>query len=182
MTIGDILAVIAAILAIAATWDATILLAALCFPAKVTLAQEKITTAPGRTFLRGFLTTLAVAIVAAIINASHSGPTRVVAGALWSGLLILSAVGSAGIVKIITGRIESTGSQLTGFTALTRATALYVAAGFLPVVGWFAIAPVAFFFSVGAASNSVFAGKPKPQPIATEPPTVSLPHATGVPS
>ena len=180
MTIGDILAVIAAISAVAATWGATLLLASLGFPSKVALAQEKMTSAPGRTFLRGLAAVFVVAIAGGIVNSSHSGPTRVIAGALWSALLILSAVGSAGIVRLIAERIEAKSPALAGFPSLTRATALYVAAGYLPVVGWFAIAPIAFIFSVGAAWSAVFGRTPKPQPVAPiEPQTASLPTTPG---
>lgn len=169
MTIGDILAVIAAILAVAATWAAAILALGLLFSAKVEAVRELLTVAPGRVFLRGLLTTVAVALVAMVVNSSHSGPTRILAGALWCGLLILSAIGSAGIARLLAERIEAAGSNAAGFPVLVRATALYVAAGFLPVVGWFVITPLALLFSVGAASAALLPGRRRTRPAETAP-------------
>lgn len=175
MTIGDILAVIAAIAAVAATWAATILAFALLFPAKSVDAKERLAAAPGRIFLRGLLFTAGAFLVAGIVNSSHSGPTRILAGAIFSTLLLASALGGAAIVRMIAERIKGDGGLANSFAALTRATGLYVAAGFLPVVGWFTIAPLALIFSVGAATAALFPGRTKPAPADMPNPSAIVP-------
>lgn len=162
MTIGDILAVIAAIVSIGASWAATILAGALLFPARAERAKERLSASPGRIFLRGLLVTAGAAIVAGVVNSTHSGPTQLLAGAIISALLLASALGSAGIVRLVAERIGGEAGQSNSFVALTRAAGLYVAAGFLPVVGWFVIAPLALVFSVGAADAALFSGREKP--------------------
>jgi hypothetical protein len=156
MTIGDILAVIAAILAIAATWAATIIACALLFQARSQQARDRLAAAPGRIFLRGLMFTAVALIVAGIVNSSHSGPTRILAGAILSALLLASALGGSGIVRLIAARINAADDTVNSFANLGRATGLYVAAGFLPVVGWFVLAPLALVFSVGAATAALF--------------------------
>ena len=42
------------------------------------------------------------------------------------------------------------GSPMTPFASLTRASVLYTAAGFLPVIGWFGLLPLALFLAVGS--------------------------------
>ena len=61
-----------------------------------------------------------------------------------------AAVGSAGIARIAGDRMGQIGTQLTPFAATTRGVALYVLAGYTPIVGWFCAAPAALVLSVGA--------------------------------
>ncbi|MGC4099392.1 MAG: DUF1800 family protein [Nitrospira sp.] len=156
MTIGDILAVIAAVFAGAgATWTATILLVSLAFPGKVAQAQEAIVTAPGATLARGLGVFLGVGLIALALGSLHAGPARVLGGALWVGLAALAVIGSAGIACLIGDRIETVGAHMAPFASLTRGAVLYVAAGFLPVVGWFLIAPLALLLSLGGAVSAL---------------------------
>ncbi len=149
MTIGDVLAVIAAVFLIGATWIATILLTALAFSAKCARARQAIMDAPGACLARGLGVCALFALAAAVM--AHPGPRGLVSALIWAGLGLLAAVGSAGIATLVGERISSVGSAMTPFAALTRGTLLYVAAGFLPIVGFFLVTPIALLLSVGAA-------------------------------
>lgn len=151
MTIGDVLAVMAAVFVVGATWAATILLAALAFPAKTTLAQQKIVSAPGASLARGLGLALVLGVLAAVFW-SRPGPARLIGGLLLAALGALAAVGSAGIARLVGERIQAVGSHMNPFAMLTRGTILYVAAGFLPIIGWFLVAPVALLLSVGGGA------------------------------
>ena len=48
---------------------------------------------------------------------------------------------------------------MTPFASLTRASALYVLAGFLPIIGWFVLLPAALFLSVGSAVLTFFSAR-----------------------
>ena len=74
MTIGDILAVIAAVLLVGASWAATILMIALAFPARVVAAQAKLTAAPGVCLGRGLAARDRARPGACGPGASSSGP------------------------------------------------------------------------------------------------------------
>lgn len=155
MTIGDVLAAIAAIFAIGATWAAAILLVALAFPARAERAQEKLVSSPGASLARGLGVTVLFLLVAGALGRHPVGPVRLIAALLWAGLGLLTALGSAGIARLLGERIQAAGSSLPPFAALTRGTIVYVIAGFLPVIGWFLLAPIALLLSVGSAAAAL---------------------------
>jgi hypothetical protein len=158
MTIGDILAVIALILLTAGAWVATILLAVLFFPARTAQAKERLIAAPGKCAARG-LGILLILTILAIAFSGHPGPSRLISLAFWGMLAIAAAAGSGGMVRLLSERIQEDGSVLSPFASLTRASLLYVAAGLLPIIGWFVITPLALVLSIGAAIAPV--KKPK---------------------
>lgn len=161
MTIGDILAVIAAVFLVGATWAATILLTALAFPVKAAQAQAKIVAAPGASLARGLALFLLIGLLAAAFW-SHPGPARLIGGAFWALLGTLAAVGSAGIARLVSERIQAVGSHMNPFATLTRGTILYVAAGFLPIIGWFLVAPIALLLSLGGGVAALWGRKEAP--------------------
>ncbi len=169
MTIGDVLAVMAAVFVLGATWAATILLTALAFPTRTARAQQKIVAGPGASLARG----LGVGIVLGVLAAafwSHPGPARLIGGLFLAALGALAAIGSAGIARLVGERIQSVGSHMNPFATLTRGTILYVAAGFLPVVGWFLVAPVALLLSLGGGAGAILARQEKESSRAKEAP------------
>lgn len=151
MTIGDVLAVVAALAAVGIGWAATVLMVALAFPERARRAGEAIAGAPGVSLARGAGLFVAVAFVAGTLIHHAAGPVRLIGFALWAGLGLFAAVGSAGIARLLGERIQGVGTHMRPFAALTRGAALYVAAGFLPIIGWFLVAPLALLFSLGGA-------------------------------
>lgn len=155
MTIGDVLAAIAAILAVGGAWIATLILTALAFPSRTARAHDSLLASPGACLARGAGITLAVALCALTVGHGHTGPTRLVSGALWACLGMLAAIGSAGIVQLLGERITDIGARMSPFSCLTRGAIVYVAAGFLPIVGWLLIAPIALLLSVGSGAATL---------------------------
>lgn len=165
MTIGDILAVIAALVVLGASWGATLLLAALAFPARTLGARQRLEAAPGRCFGRGLGVLSVVGLLALALAQSHAGPIRIVAGALCAGLVAVAALGGAGIVRLLGERIESAGTVMTPFAALTRGAFLFVTAGFLPIIGWFVVAPISLLMALGAGVTVLRGPAPARQPL-----------------
>ena len=165
MTIGDILAVIALLVVTGAAWGATILLTLTLFPGRVGSAQEALLSGPASCFWRGAGIALVVGVLG-VATMSLPGPGRLVSIFLWGALAAAAAVGSAAIVRTMAGRIGDEGTDMTPFARLTRATALYVCAGFLPLVGWLAVVPAALLLSVGAAA------RPRRRQVRTAPPVM----------
>jgi len=165
MTIGDILAVIAAVLLVGASWAATILMIALAFPSRVAAAQAKLTAAPGVCLLRGLGVALGGGLLAILLVQAPVGPVRGLAMVVLGGLGVLAALGSAAVVRLLGARIDALGSPLTPFGSLTRAAALYVAAGFLPIIGWGVVLPVALLLSIGSGVAVLFGARPAPRPL-----------------
>ena len=179
MTLGDVLAVIAAVMIVGASWAAAILMIALAFPAKVTLAQEKLTIAPGWCAGRGVVAVAAGGVLALALSQAAAGPARLLAALILGALGIVAALGSAAIVRLLGARIDALGSPMTPFASLTRASFLYVGAGFFPVIGTFAILPAALVLSVGCGLPTLFRLKPKLKSIApvTVPTTMEMESA-----
>ncbi|MGI4788853.1 MAG: hypothetical protein ACRYFS_08380 [Janthinobacterium lividum] len=155
MTIGDVLAVIAGLTAIGAAWAATILLFALAFPKRALAAQTRMTASPGACLVQGLGVVVVGVVLALICWNAAAGPIRLLAGVIAGGIGLAAAVGSAGAVRLLGERIDSVGTPMNAFGSLTRASILYVMAGFLPVIGWFLILPGALLLSVGSVVGSL---------------------------
>ncbi len=156
MTLGDILAVTAGLMLTGAAWTATILLFALAFPGRTAAAQAKLTVSPGRCLMVGLGTTAVAGLLAAICFGAAAGPVKLVAGLIAAGIGMTAALGSAGMIQLLGERITHLGTPMTPFASLTRASVLYVLAGFLPVIGWFVVLPAALCLAVGSGVLASF--------------------------
>lgn len=159
MTLGDILAALAVVFIVGASWAAAILLAALAFPRPVARAKACLTTAPGRCAGAGTVALLVGGFPAFLLITFAPGPLKLLGAVLLGVLGLLSTLGSAAIVRLVASRIDDLGSSLTAFGSLTRASVLYVSAGFLPVLGWFFFLPAALLLSVGCGLSALHRAK-----------------------
>lgn len=155
MTFGDVLAILAVVFIIGASWAAAILLIALAFSRPVARAEACLTTAPGRCAGVGTVALLVCGFPAFLLITTAPGPLKLLGAVLLGVLGLLSVLGSAAIVRLVASRIDDLGSPLTPFGSLTRSSVLYVSAGFLPVLGWFFFVPVALLLSVGCGLSAL---------------------------
>jgi len=165
MTIGDVLAVIAAALLVGASWAATILTIALAFPARVAAAQARLTSAPGTCLARGLVVLVIGVVLAIVLSKAAAGPVRGLALLVLGGLGVIAAVGSAAAIRLLGARIDALGSPMTPFASLTRASVLYVSAGFLPIIGWGVVLPAALLLSLGSGVAALGRAKPQARPV-----------------
>ena len=177
MTLGDILAALAVVFIIGVSWAATILLAALGFPASVARAEFSLTASPGQCAARGAGTVLAFGLLAGGLLSAGAGPMKLLGGAVLGSLGMVAAMGSAGVIHLLARRIDALGSPLSPFGSLTRAAILYVSAGYLPVIGWFFLVPVALLLSLGSGVSALRRPK-KTAPIASSFEAVSTRETT----
>jgi hypothetical protein len=161
MTIGDVLAVTMGLMLTGAAWAATILLFALAFPGRAAAAQAKLIQSPKRCLAIGLGTVAGAGLLGAICAGSAAGPVKLMAGVIAAGVCLAAALGSAGLVRLLGERITALGAPMTPFASLTRASVLYVLAGFLPGVGWFVLVPAALCLAVGSSVLALF-----PAPVA----------------
>ena len=156
MTIGDVLAVIAFALTIGVAWGATILLVSLIVPARALRAQTAIMDAAGACFLRGLATLFVALLVFVVLQQNPAWPVKLLSAVPLAASGLLAAIGSAGIVRLMRERISGMGeAAMPPFAALTRAAMLYVAAGYLPIIGWLCVLPLALFVSLGAGVTAI---------------------------
>ena len=146
-------------LLVGAAWAATILLVALAFPARVAQAETKLTASPGRCAGAGLGSGRGRWDCWRHLLRTGRGRSKLLSALILGGLGIVAALGSAAMVRLLGGRIDAMGSPMAPFASLTRASVLYVAAGFLPVIGWFFVMPVALLLSVGSGVAALLAGE-----------------------
>jgi len=85
--------------------------------------------------------------------------------ALAADAVAVDAVGSAAAIRLLGARIDALGSPMTPFASLTRASVLYVAAGFLPIIGWGVVLPAALLLSLGSGVAALGRAKPQARPV-----------------
>jgi hypothetical protein len=159
MTLGDVLAILAAVFIVGASWAAAILLVALAFPKPVARAETCLTTAPGRCAGLGFFALLVCGLPAILLISAAPEPLKLVGVVLLGALGLLVALGNAAIVRLVASRIDDLGSPLTPFGSMTRASVLYVSAGSLPILGWFFFVPAALLLSIGCGLSALHRAK-----------------------
>nr|MDQ2731347.1 hypothetical protein [Armatimonadota bacterium] len=111
---------------------------------------------------------------------TRPGPIRILAFADAVLLGGLAAIGSGGLVRLLSDRIEETGSQMSPFATLTRSAILYVTTGFLPLFGWFLVIPAALLASLGSGYTALRVRKGPALTSAVAYPAVPLLSADGL--
>ena len=155
MTQGDVLAVLAFILATLVTLWASILAAGLIFSEKTRHAAQLAEAAPGKTILAGAgLSAVGVGIGLVLIN-SKAGLLMLFGWILLSMTLCIAMIGSAGLARVVSGRMQSLAPTQSALAMLARGGALLIGAGLLPGVGWVLLFPLQLFASLGAGFQAV---------------------------
>ena len=169
MTIGDVQAVLAFIIALALTLWATILSGVFLFGDSARRAEQAIATRSGATIGTGFLVFL-LSVPLAIFMVSKSGLVQLLGFAAILVIAAIACIGSSGIALMVAGKMQQQDPKMSRFTAILRGTALLVATGFTPILGWFFAYPVLVIASVGAGLQGVFGKVAPTQPISTPAP------------
>ncbi len=164
-TIGDNLLVFGGFALSAITLWALILLSSLLFRVKVAVASREAEAHPWRALTVGMLVGLPAMIVLVILANVPHPIVKILAlvGAL--ALLALSAVGGAGIARLIGERVRQAGGAQTSFGATATGSALMVGAMLVPLVGWLFIAPAMLFMGLGLTTHAAIGRRlPAPAP------------------
>ena len=151
MTIGDVLAVVAGVLAVGATLWAAIIAFALLFADRTTQAAGLLEQKPASVLRTGTLVLIVAGVVGLILINQPIGLIKLVGWVMLAGLFALALLGSAGLARVVGERVRTGERRVGPFVGLCRGAGFVVAAGFLPLVGWFALFPVALVASLGAS-------------------------------
>lgn len=155
MTIGDVFSVVAAICGIFLTSWATVVAMVLLFPNASERARLAIRQ-PKRSMLRGFGILITIGLFAVVTLANPAPPVKLVGWMLTLFLLGISYVGTAGIALEAGRRIQAMQPEMPAYPAFVRGAAYVVGSTILPLLGWFAIAPLLFIASLGAGWKAAF--------------------------
>ncbi|WP_395139501.1 hypothetical protein [Armatimonas sp.] len=157
MTNGDVLAYISVILTILVTLWATILAVGLVFTAKTQHAAQRLEQAPGRAIGVGIGLALGGIGLGVMLLNSKNGLFMLIGWVLLALTLCLAMVGSAGLARVVSARMQSMSPTQSALALLARSGALLIAAGALPAVGWVLLFPLQLFASLGAGFQALTA-------------------------
>ena len=128
------------------TLAALLVLLPALLPGRVGRAQQIAQNSPGRSFVIGLVNFLFFGVLIAIFSqgAQLGG---LIAATISLVLLAVTAVGLAGINQIVQARLYPNGG---GVKVGLKTAVLLIAAGLVPLLGWFVLAPILLLVSLGA--------------------------------
>jgi hypothetical protein len=155
MTVGDVNAVIALILAGAITLWATLLTFGIIFGEKSRRAAQLTESAPGKCIGIGALLGVSgIGIGLGLVNLKGVG--GLLGWILLVGVLFLATIGASGLSRIAGARIRALSATQSELAGMARGAALLVLSGLLPGLGWLLVFPLQLFASIGAGMQAVF--------------------------
>ncbi|MBX7133756.1 MAG: hypothetical protein K1X67_13870 [Fimbriimonadaceae bacterium] len=167
MNIGDVLAVVAGALAICGSAWALLVISAVVFGTRTQHAQGAIERHPWRTLGIGLFGVVVFGTLSVIMAAQPLPLVKLVGTMMYLSLFAVAVVGGGGIAAMIGRRLQPMDSSMSPFQALTRGSGILVLAGLFPMLGWFVLAPLTLFMSLGAGIQALVA-KPLAPPIYNE--------------
>jgi hypothetical protein len=157
--LGDILAVLTAIVGfVFSAWAVTMGFIVL-FPLKAKRSQEILEVSPWKSVMLGLVLWLTVGTLGFTLAASPIGLLKIAGLIVLTGVLAITVVGVSGLTTMVGQRIRSMDEKLSEYQAVSRGTLIAVVAGLLPLVGWFVLIPIVLAAGMGAGTRAVFARK-----------------------
>ena len=136
MTIGDVFATVAGVLAICVSFWAALVFTSLVFAERARDAAAEIERAPMRCMAVGLVIGgIAEAIALVLVNQAN-GLLKLIGWVFLAILLCLMTLGASGLSLFIASRIRQHDTQLSSFAATGKGAGLLVAAGVIPFLGW----------------------------------------------
>jgi hypothetical protein len=130
-----------------ATLAALLVLLPALLPRHVQRTKLIVQKSPGRAFLIGLVNALFFGVLIAIfLQGAELG--GLIAAIILLALLMVTAVGLAGLSQIVQGRLYPDGGSVK---VGMKTAVLLIAAGLLPFLGWFVLTPALLLISLGAA-------------------------------
>lgn len=166
-TIGDVLAVIGVVVTVVVSTWALVLTVSILFGRRTMRAQARVEQAPVKTILLGAAMTLILGfIVVALLN--QPNPLgKLIGWVIYLLMLVVTAIGLSGLAGLLARHLAQMEPSLSPYGALSRAAFICVVAMLLPIFGWFVVAPLTLFVSLGAGTLATLERTPAvapPQP------------------
>jgi hypothetical protein len=156
---GQVMAVVSIILALAIAWPCLVIWFAMAFPGPVKRSRERLERSPWVAFFVGALVFSTVGFIGIAIISAAPGPVKVLGWVVLSPLFVASTVGGAGLVQLIGDRVRDQSAPVSPMAGLVRGAVITECAGIFPIIGWFFFAPIATIISLGAGTIGLFSGQ-----------------------
>lgn len=155
MILGDVLAVVAALLGIYLTLWALVLGCGLLFETRAEAAREHLEHAPGKCIGTGAAVTFTLGLLGFIFFVQPAPAARFFGLMVILSLLAVAVVGAAGLSRMVAARITDMSPEVHGWAAFTRGAAIVVAGGLFPILGWFGFGPVELLAALGSGWSTL---------------------------
>ncbi len=170
MTIGDILAIVAAVVGISISAWALMVTCGLLFPDKAETARTHLLAKPKASIGLGLGITLVFGFLGLAMLGSPVPGLKLLGMIDLIAVLGCGAVGGAGVSFIAGDRIQQMSPTLSDYAVFVRGAGFLVVASAFPIVGWFGLGPVVLCASVGSGVRAVMQGislhRRHPEPVA----------------
>lgn len=158
LVIGDVLAIVAALVGSAVTVWALVMALSMLFVRRVEVAAEAVEQHPWGAALLGFGLVITVGLVGVVLAAMPVPIVKLMGLTILMVLCVLALVGIGGMSHLISRRIRSFAPETTPYQALVKGSSLVVMAGFVPFVGWFLVGPLVIITGLGACAMALVKG------------------------
>ncbi len=156
LTLGDVFSVVAFLSAIAFCSWSLLVAASLVMDRRVRYAHEAVKAKPWKCLGVGLVWLIVVGGIGFALAAAPNPLTKVAGIGIIVGLLGITAVGLAGLASVAGARMQELDPAMSEYAAVSRGALFVTLPGFLPILGWFGIAPVLIVLGLGAGVKGVF--------------------------
>jgi hypothetical protein len=156
--IGDVLAVVAALVGICVSAWALMVTCGLLFPAKAESARSVLLAKPKTTIGLGLALTLLPGVLGIVMLGLPLPGVKLLGMAILLAILGCGALGGAGVSFVAGDRIQRMAPDLSDYAVFVRGAGFLVVASVFPIVGWFFFGPLALFAAVGSGARAIARG------------------------
>jgi hypothetical protein len=162
MTIGDIMAIVAAVFAVIWTLSTSTVLIALIAPSRVQIGVNLLVSERKTIIKRGIVLAVIALFSVTIFHLATAPLAKLILTVLIVTLGGFALYGSAVIATIISSRLTEGDAAIHKIRSLYYSALLCLIAAFAPIIGWLLIAPSLLVVSLGAGSLLVWPVDRKP--------------------
>jgi len=154
---GDVLAFISLLIGTClSAWSLTMAYG-LLFPGKSEVAKMEVAARPWKCVGRGALLLFTVGLFSLILATKVPNPLIKLFGwMLLLTILLLAALGMAGIALIAGERLRKMAPDMSHYAAFSRGAAFLIVGCIVPLVGWLAFGPILYLAAIGAGCKAAF--------------------------
>ena len=153
--IGNVLAVVSALVGICISAWALMVTCGLLFPGKSEAAREFLIRKPKAAVGLGAAITLVPGFLSMVLLGLPMPGAKLFGFMVLLTILGCGAVGGAGVSFVAGDRIKSMAPDLTDYAVFVRGAGFLVVASVFPILGWFFFGPLALFAAVGCGARAV---------------------------
>ena len=155
MTLAQVQAAVALVVALIGTWAGLTIAVALLLPLQTDRAEQALETSPKRCFASGLPLFLVFFLAFLLLRAPHPG-VKLLSLLLFLGLGAVLLVGAAGMAHLMGRRIGEMSGARTSFGMLVRGSFVFSGAVFFPILGWWLFLPLSALFALGAGVRALW--------------------------